>query len=105
MVSPTRKRDAVAVLRSSYRVSTRRACGLVGHHRSTQLYKPTGTRDAAALRLRIRDLAAARPRYGYRRIATLLHREGFTDNLKRVYRLYRLPARATTRRSLLRFAR
>ncbi len=44
------------------------------------------------LRARIRELAAARPRYGYRRIHTLLRREGFSDNVKRVYRLYRLDA-------------
>ena len=90
MVSPTRKRDAVAVLQGSYRITTRRACALVGHHRSAQLYKSKGTRDAVALRMRMRELAAARPRYGYRRICTLLHREGWTDNIKRVYRLYRI---------------
>ena len=90
MVSPTRKRDAVAVLQGSYRITTRRACALVGHRRSTQLYKSKGTRDAVALRMRMRELAAARPRYGYRRICTLLHREGWTDNIKRVYRLYRI---------------
>jgi hypothetical protein len=28
MVSPTKKRDAVAVLQGSYRISTRRACRL-----------------------------------------------------------------------------
>jgi putative transposase len=84
MVSPTRKRDAVAVLQGSYRITTRRACALVGHHRSTQLYKSKGTRNAVALRMRMRELAAARPRYGYRRICTLLHREGWTDNIKRV---------------------
>jgi putative transposase len=90
MVSPTRKRDAVAVLQASYRIATRRACRLVGHHRSTQRYKSTGTRDATALRARMKELAAARPRYGYRRIHTLLKREGWKDNIKRVYRFYRL---------------
>ena len=70
MVSPARKRDAVAVLQGSYRISTRRACGLVGHHRSTQTYRSKATRDAGALRQRMKELAAARPRYGYRRIVT-----------------------------------
>ena len=37
-----------------------------------------------------RDLAAARVRYGYRRIHVLLRREGWRVNHKRVYRLYRL---------------
>ncbi len=91
MVSPTRKRDAVAVLQAQYRIATRRACSLVGQNRSTQAYRSTA-RDSTRLRARIRELATARPRYGYRRIHTLLRREGFSDNIKRVYRLYRLDA-------------
>lgn len=38
--------------------------------------------------MRIRDLAAARVRYGYRRLHVLLQREGWSVNHKRVYRLY-----------------
>ena len=41
------------------------------------------------LRGRIRELAAARVRYGYFRIYILLRREGWKINHKRVYRLYR----------------
>jgi putative transposase len=40
--------------------------------------------------MRIRDIAAARVRYGYRRLHVLLSREGWHVNHKRVYRLYRL---------------
>lgn len=40
--------------------------------------------------MRIRDIAAARVRYGYRRVHVLLRREGWRVNHKRVYRLYRL---------------
>lgn len=40
------------------------------------------------LRDRIKEIAAARVRYGYRRISVLLRREGFAVNDKRVYRLY-----------------
>jgi putative transposase len=40
--------------------------------------------------MRLRDLAAARVRYGYRRLHVLLRREGWRINHKRVYRLYRL---------------
>ena len=36
------------------------------------------------------ELARKRPRLGYRRIARLLHQEGFGVNIKRVYRLWRL---------------
>ena len=42
------------------------------------------------MRLRIRDLAHARPRFGYLRIWVLLRREGWLVNRKRVRRLYRL---------------
>jgi len=45
--------------------------------------------DQTPLRLRIRDLAVARVRYGYFRIYILLRREGWLVNHKRVYRLYR----------------
>jgi putative transposase len=39
--------------------------------------------------MRLRDLALARPRYGYRHPTILLRREGWHVNAKRVYRLYR----------------
>jgi putative transposase len=38
--------------------------------------------------MRLRELAAARVRYGYRRLHILLQREGWRINAKRVYRLY-----------------
>ena len=38
--------------------------------------------------MRLRDLAAARVRYGYRRLHVLLRREGWPVNHKRTYRLY-----------------
>jgi len=38
---------------------------------------------------RIREIAATRVRYGYRRIHVLLRRQGWQVNAKRVYRLYR----------------
>jgi len=46
-------------------------------------------RDDAALRMRLRELAAARPRFGYNRLHILLRREGQVVNLKRVRRIYR----------------
>jgi putative transposase len=42
-----------------------------------------------ALRVRLRDLAAARVRYGYRRLHLVLQREGWRVNHTRVYRLSR----------------
>ncbi len=41
-----------------------------------------------ALRARLKELAAARVRYGDRRLTVLLKREGWNVNAKRVYRLY-----------------
>lgn len=38
--------------------------------------------------MRLRDLAASRVRYGYRRLTVLLKRERWKVNAKRIYRLY-----------------
>ena len=65
-----------------------RACGLLGISRSLYGYR---SRRSPALELkgRIAELAAQKRRYGYRRIHVLLHREGWSVNHKRTYRLYR----------------
>jgi putative transposase len=41
-----------------------------------------------ALRMRLREVAASRVRFGYRRLTVLLRREGWRVNAKRIYRLY-----------------
>jgi putative transposase len=79
----------VPLLRVGFRVSERRACQVMPVHRSTYRYRSVA-RDQTALRMRLRDLAAVRVRYGYRRLHILLQREGWQVNHKRVYRLYRL---------------
>jgi putative transposase len=71
-----------------YRVSERRGCQALRFGRSSHRYRPIRD-DQAPLRKRIRDLAAARVRYGYYRLYILLRREGWRINHKRVYRLYR----------------
>ena len=38
--------------------------------------------------MQLRELAASRPRYGYRRLTILLRRQGWHVNHKRIYRLY-----------------
>src|SRR5262249_10835380 len=45
--------------------------------------------DDAHVRKRLRELAAMRGRFGYRRLHTLLMREGMTMNHKKLRRLYR----------------
>ena len=52
-------------------------------------YAKSQARDQSALRLRIREIAHARPRFGYQRIHVMLRREGWKVNRKRVYRWYR----------------
>lgn len=75
---------------SIFPVSQRRACALLEQPRSTQRLSPTVPSDyEQTLRPRLRELAAARPRYGYRRLHALLVREGFGVNHKRVQRLCR----------------
>jgi putative transposase len=58
--------------------------------------------------MRIKELAAARVRYGYLRIHTILRREGWLVNHKRVHRLYcqeGLQLRLVRRRKRLRSVR
>lgn len=55
--------------------------------RTTHRYKSRRS-PQTALRLRLRELALARPRYGYRRLTILLRREGWHVNHKRIHRLY-----------------
>ena len=48
-----------------------------------------GHRDPQeALRICLREVAASRVRFGYRRLTVLLRREGWRVNAKRIYRLY-----------------
>jgi transposase InsO family protein len=90
MVSPSRRRDAVTYLCRRHPISERRACQLVGQHRSTQRYLPAPPELELALVKRMNELAARHPRYGYRRIWALLRAEGFEINHKRIERLWRL---------------
>jgi len=56
------------------------------------------------LRTRLRELAAERPRFGYRRLHVLLRREGHRVNHKRIHRLYRAEGLAVRRRPRKRVA-
>ena len=87
-MKPAQKRAVVRYFRTGFRISERRACHLVGVARSSYRYRSQAA-DQTALRIRLRDLAATRVRYGYRRLHILLRREGWRINHKRVYRLYR----------------
>jgi putative transposase len=82
------RKQAAVWLQDQYRISGRRACRMVCLSSSMYYYRHQ-PREDTNLRLRIRDIALSRVRYGFWRIFVLLRREGFTDNHKRVYRLYK----------------
>jgi putative transposase len=88
MVTPAARREAVAHLRSGFDVSKRRACGALGADRSSVRYRARRPGDEA-VRRRLRELAAVRRRFGYRRLLVLMHREGLVMNHKKFRRLYR----------------
>ena len=87
MVSPRLRKQAVVVMRSEVAVSERRACGLIRDLIGGRI-GIGGGRRTAGLRVRLRELAEERRRFGYRRLQVLLVREGWQVNHKRVYRLY-----------------
>jgi len=87
----------------AYRLSERRACNVLKFNRSSHRYKSISKRDDTSLRMRIKELAESRPRFGYRRIWILLRREGLIVNHKRVRRIYkeeRLAVRTKRRKKL-----
>ena len=86
-------------------LSERRACQIVGQHRSTQRRAPCVRLDDGALRARLRKFSGDRPRWGYRRAHAQLREEGWAVNRKRVQRLWReeglrVPARRRKRQRL-----
>jgi putative transposase len=88
MVTPAARREAAARLGQDYKVSQRRACKAIGADRSSIRYRSRRPEDAA-IRIRLHELAAARRRFGYRRLQILLRREGIHMNHKKFRRLYR----------------
>lgn len=104
-MTPAQRRAAVGWLRERYAFSERRACRLVGIGRASARYRGQPATGEAVLRGRLRELAAERPRFGYRRLHALLRREGIVVNHKRIARLYRAEDLAVRRRSRKRLAR
>ena len=75
MVTPVVKRQAVVHLCQAYEVSQRRACQVISADRTSMRYSSVRP-DDVTLRARLRELAAIRCRFGYRRLMILLRREG-----------------------------
>jgi hypothetical protein len=88
-LSPARRRACIEQVRAQLHVSERRACAALGQHRSTQRKIPRGRDDEERLTADIIELARQYGRYGYRKIAELLRRAGWTINDKRVERIWR----------------
>jgi putative transposase len=87
MVTPAARREAVAHLCEVHGVSQRRACTAIGVDRASIRYRSRRP-DDGAVRSRLRDLAVARRRFGWRRLKVLLSREGVRMNHKKLRRLY-----------------
>ena len=78
-MKPAVRRSAVHYLEAEWSLSERRACGLAELCRATVRYQAHGPEDES-VRTRLRELAALRKRFGYRRLYTLLRREGVLVN-------------------------
>ena len=88
MVSPTQRRAGVRWAREAYQLPERRACRVMGFSRSTVRYQSVRP-SREPLRARLKELAAVRVSYGYRRLHIMLRREGWPVNRKLIERLYR----------------
>ncbi|WP_425591799.1 IS3 family transposase [Chitinophaga polysaccharea] len=87
-LKPVQKRALAIDLNRDYKVSLRQCCRVMMLYSSSFYYK-AHRREDGLLRQRIRDIAQVRVRYGHQRIHILLRREGFKDNHKRTYRVYK----------------
>lgn len=88
MRTPAARFAAVKRVIEDHSYTERRACRLIGVDRTAFQYQPKRANDEA-VRARLRDLANERRRFGYRRLAIMLKRDGLKMNLKKVYRLYK----------------
>lgn len=86
MAAPGAKWEAVAHAREHHGVRERRAGALVGVSCRVIRYEPARP-DNGALWQRLRELAAERRRFGYRRLGSLLAREGIIPNDKKLLRI------------------
>jgi len=67
MVTPAARREAAAHLCQVHGVSQRRACQAIGVDRSSIRYRSRRP-DDGVIRSRLREIAAVRRRFGYRRL-------------------------------------
>ena len=96
MVTPAVRRSAVTYLCDAYQVSQRRVCRILSVSRRRVSYR--SVKDDGILRERLKALAGERRRFGYKRLAILLKREGQHHNLKKIYRVYKAEGLSVRRR-------
>ena len=101
-MSPSQRRAAVAFLMRKRHVSERRACQVVGLHRSMNRYAAVPSDFEGRMVAAMKELADRFPRYGYRRIHALLVAEGWNVNVKRIERLWVLEGLQVPPRRLIR---
>ena len=89
MVTPAARRAAVSHLWDRWSLRERQACRLASYSRSLYRRKSLRAEADEPPRRRLLELAAERPRFGYRRLHVMLVREGWSLNRKRVYWVYR----------------
>ena len=82
------KRRGVQAVRDELDISERQACRYVNANRRMVRYVRI-PKDDGPLRARLEELAAERRRFGFRRLAVLIRRDGWIVNIKRVLRVYR----------------
>ncbi|MBU7587611.1 MAG: IS3 family transposase [Sphingopyxis terrae] len=104
-LSPSRRREAIEQVSRALPASERRACRVLGQHRSTQRHPPRDDADEGRLTADIIALAKDYGRYGYRRIHALLGHAGWQVSLSVVERIWRreglkVPKRQPKRRRL-----
>src|ERR1700738_4519244 len=81
----------------------KRACSVIAADRTSIRYQFCRPPDTE-LRCRLRDLANARRRFGYRRLFVLLRQQGEPSGINRIYRLYREEGLTVRRRRVRRRA-
>jgi putative transposase len=105
VVSPAHRRQMAQEAVKARLCSGRAACRILRLSRGTYWYRgrPPGAAEQR-LRRRLHELAVKHPRYGYRRIAAVLRREGWSVGKRRIQRLRRLEGLRVppTRRKLVR---
>lgn len=86
-MKPAAKKAVVSYAFESYPISERRACRLFRLSRSVRRYRRLRSDDPDVVS-KIKELANRRRRFGYRRLHTLLKREGIVMNQKKFRRIY-----------------